>query len=102
MDKIKEFQRIASELSKMYKQKNSAYGDSFGTSFKKYGKISALTRISDKFNRFENLILNENIDANDEKVEDTLRDLASYCIMTIVEIESSSENKEKSSNKLLG
>ena len=34
--------------------------------------------------------------------EDTLRDLASYCIMTIVEIESSSENKEKSSNKLLG
>lgn len=86
MDKIKAFKDIADGLSDLYKQKNTAYGDSFGRSIDKYGPIAGLTRISDKFNRLENLILNPNTNVGDERVTDTLLDLASYCIMLNIEL----------------
>jgi hypothetical protein len=38
--------------------------------------------MSDKFNRFKSLIKNP-AQVSDEKIEDTLIDLASYAIMTI-------------------
>ena len=101
-NKIERFKEIANELSDLYAQKNTAYGDSFGTSFKKYGPISSLTRISDKFNRFENLMLHTNINQGDERIEDTLRDMASYCIMTLIELECVKEqNKTTKSDKQL-
>lgn len=81
------FQRLANELSDLYKRKNSAYGNSFSTSVQSYGLIAALTRISDKFHRLENLILHPNVDVGDERLIDTLKDLASYAIMTIIEVE---------------
>ena len=82
------FSRISNELSQMYSAKNHDYGDSFGRSVRNYGLISALTRISDKFNRLESLVLNPNgARVSSERLEDTLRDLASYCIMTIMCLE---------------
>lgn len=91
MDKVKQFMDITDSLSKLYENKNHDYGDSFGISFKKYGKISALTRISDKFNRFESLMLGKEQKVQDEKVEDTLKDMASYCIMTLIEMQNNSK-----------
>ena len=85
-NKAERFEEIAKELAELYKQKNTAYGDSFGRSIAKYGKIAGLTRISDKFNRLENLILNPDINSGDEKVADTLLDMASYCIMLYMEL----------------
>lgn len=79
---VKEFRNIALGLADLYEKKNRNYGDSFGKSLEKYGKISALTRISDKFNRLENGILSKDFDPDDESLEDTLLDMASYCIMT--------------------
>lgn len=85
VDNVVRFGRIARELSNLYERKNTDYGDSFGRSVEKYGLISALTRISDKFNRLESLILNgEHTEVNDESLDDTLKDLAAYCIMTVV------------------
>ena len=85
VDNVVRFSRIARELSNLYERKNTDYGDSFGRSVEKYGLISALTRISDKFNRLESLILNgEHTEVNDESLDDTLKDLAAYCIMTVV------------------
>ena len=85
VDNVVRFGRIARELSNLYERKNADYGDSFGRSVEKYGLISALTRISDKFNRLESLILNgEHTEVNDESLDDTLKDLAAYCIMTVV------------------
>ena len=85
-DKVEKFREIANDLADLYAQKNTAYGDSFGRSIEKYGKIAGLTRISDKFNRLENLILNPSISQGDEKVADTLLDMASYCIMLYMEM----------------
>lgn len=80
---VSAFERIATELSDLYRRKNNDYGDSFGKSYAAYGPISALTRISDKFHRLEHLILDGSPQV-DESLEDTLRDLASYAIMTLV------------------
>ena len=81
------FSRIANGLADLYRIKNSAYGNSFSTSVQSYGLIAALTRISDKFHRLENLILHPNVDVGDERLIDTLKDLASYAIMTVMEVE---------------
>lgn len=81
------FEEIALSLSDLYSKKNPVYGNSFERSLKKYGKISGLTRISDKFNRLEKIITNPDIETNDESLEDTLLDLASYCIMMKMALE---------------
>ncbi len=79
--------QLHEEQQQLYKVKNQKYGDSFGISVQKYGLISALTRMSDKWNRIENLILNNDSGTDDESLIDSLKDLANYCNMTIIEIE---------------
>lgn len=85
MDKVKVFKDIANEISALYAKKNEAYGDSFGQTYEKLGIISAVTRISDKYNRLCSLATNKDIDDLGESIEDTLIDLAAYSIMTLVE-----------------
>lgn len=91
VDKTVRIQELANQLAETYRRKNADYGDSFGISVRKYGIIAALTRMSDKWNRLENLILhmdkNSVPNVSDESVLDTLLDLATYCMMTIMEIE---------------
>ena len=87
MDKIKRHKELCEELNKIYAQKNEKYGDSFGISVQKYGLIAALTRMSDKFNRLEQLILTRSDGTADESLMDTLLDLSNYTIMTVIELE---------------
>ena len=87
MNNVEKFKKIATELGELYEKKNKAYGNSFSDTYKKLGIISAVTRISDKFNRLCNLATNPDIDNLGESLEDTLRDMASYCIMTVMELE---------------
>lgn len=94
MTNVDRFREIAKELGDLYEKKNLAYGNSFSETYNKLGIISAVTRISDKFNRLCNLATNPDIDNLGESLEDTLRDMASYCIMTVMEL----ENENKLSN----
>ena len=87
MNNVEHFKKIATELGELYEKKDRAYGSSFSDTYKKLGIISAVTRISDKFNRLCNLATNPDIDNLGESLEDTLRDMASYCIMTVMELE---------------
>lgn len=77
---------ICSKLTKIYSAKNTDYGNSFGETFKKLGIISAVTRMSDKMNRLETLAVNHDAKVKDEKIEDTLMDMANYAIMTLIEL----------------
>lgn len=86
MDKVEQFRNIAEGLADLYERKNSDYGDSFGKTFQSLGIISAITRISDKYNRIVSLATNKEQKVKDEAIEDTLRDMASYCIMTLIEL----------------
>ena len=71
----------------IYELKNQKYGNSFDISVEKYGLISALTRMSDKWNRIENLILTHDNGTDDESLKDSLMDLANYCNMTVLILE---------------
>lgn len=93
MTQTEHFRKVADELGNLYEAKNKAYGNSFGETFQKLGIISAITRISDKYNRLCNLATNPDIDNLGESLDDTLRDLASYCIMTIIELNKSNQEK---------
>lgn len=83
---IEQFKEITDSLCRLYEMKNRCYNNSFGDTYKKLGIISAVTRISDKYNRLCNLATNPDIDNLGESIEDTLRDMASYCIMTLMEM----------------
>ena len=100
-DNVQRFRRISQDLANLYALKNEDYGDSFGRSVEKYGLISALTRISDKFNRLESLILvHGNAKVSDESLDDTLKDLAAYCIMTLVAREQQKEKENRNTEDL--
>lgn len=80
----KSVRQVLRKMGDIFTVKNEKYGNSFEVSIDKYGMIAALTRISDKFNRIENLILNNDEGTPDESVMDTLIDMANYCVMTAV------------------
>ncbi|MHB1154513.1 MAG: DUF1599 domain-containing protein [Eubacteriales bacterium] len=78
-------------LNDIYRKKNHDYGDSFGLTYRKLGIISAITRITDKVNRLQTLVV-DNAQVQDESIRDTLFDLANYAIMTVIEMEGDDKN----------
>ena len=75
---------ILNEIRQLHNRKNADYGDSFDKTLDEFGLVASATRMSDKFNRFKSLIrCGNSARVEDEKIEDTLIDLASYAIMTI-------------------
>lgn len=84
--KVEQHYAICQKLNQVYKAKNHDYGDSFGNTYKKLGIISAVTRLSDKMNRLMSLAVSHDAQVKDEKIEDTLLDMANYSIMTLIEL----------------
>lgn len=87
-DKVQRFRELAAHIYSTYQKKNADYGDSFSRSIDSYGYVAGLVRMSDKWNRL-NALLSPGAErkVEDEKVQDTLLDLASYCIMMAMEVE---------------
>ena len=75
------FQVITEKMLETYKKKNHDYGNSFDQSLDKHGLVAAIVRIGDKMNRIETLCKNT-AQVSDESIADTLLDMANYCIMT--------------------
>lgn len=85
------FSTVTRELNELYERKNHDYGNSFGDTFVKLGIVSAVTRIYDKVNRIISLATKKERKVSDERIEDTLMDLANYSIMTLVELRKQKE-----------
>lgn len=92
MDKQQEFKNITTKMSELYNAKNHDYGDAFGQTFAELGIISAITRISDKTNRLKSLATKDQR-VDDERIEDTLIDLANYAVMTLVELKDNDDTQ---------
>lgn len=82
----KNFESICIELIKLQSKKNADYGDSFNKSMDEFGIIAALIPLTNKINRLKSLTLNNDVQVKSESIDDTLRDLACYAIMTIVNL----------------
>ena len=78
------FEQLANQLIDTQKRKNADYGSSFDQTLNEFGLVASATRMSDKFNRFKSLMrCGSTARVEDEKIEDTLMDLAAYAIMTV-------------------
>lgn len=86
---------LTNELLKIYTEKNADYGDSFSKSYKEFGIIAPVVRMSDKMERIKQLSKGEDIKVKDESLHDTLIDMANYALMTAVEMELESEKEGK-------
>lgn len=94
------YNSIIKDMSKTYEAKNADYGDSVGDTYNKFGDVSFLTRITDKYNRILSLSDKGSCgEVKDESLDDTILDLANYCVLWLVEREHKSSKipKEKQS-----
>ena len=85
-ENVVSFRDIQDKLVNIYAKKNHDYGDSFNEGCNELGVGYAFSRIFDKTKRFQTLaksIMNNNlsIEVQDETIEDTIMDLANYCMM---------------------
>lgn len=87
------YNSIISQMSKTYEAKNADYGDSVGATYNKFGDVSFLTRITDKYNRILSLSnKGECGQVKDESLNDTILDMANYCILWLVERKAKKDN----------
>ena len=81
---VDRFETITKNMLKIFKQKNHDYGNSFEQSLNDEGIAASRIRLRDKWNRFVQLSRGRNAQVNEESIQDTLLDMASYAIMTIM------------------
>ena len=89
MDRSGIYEYILNHLEETYRAKNNDYGNSVADTYDKFGCVSFLVRITDKYNRLMTLC-NPNAPeqkVKDEKIDDTILDLANYCLLWLVERE---------------
>lgn len=85
--KAKRHQELLNGLHETFVRKNHDYGDSFSVTFKEFGIISFIVRAQDKWNRIKSLSMDGKSAKVAESLQDTLLDLANYCIMASMELE---------------
>jgi len=96
---VAEFEKITTQMFETYKKKNADYGSSFDDLFDEFGMTSALIRMKDKYNRLKSITEKKDIQVKDESVEDTLLDLANYCILTVLKLRKDRDFKHASKFK---
>ena len=77
---MEEYKKIVTETMELCVQKNKDYGSSVEDTFEKFGDISYLVRITDKYNRICSLLNGEG-EVKDESIDDTIRDMANYSFL---------------------
>ena len=79
-----EHKKLCDLMHETYIKKNSDYGNSFSDLYDEYGSIISEIHIREKFDRFKQLRTNES--QVGESIEDTLMDMANYCLLTLLEM----------------
>ena len=82
-DKVETFSNIVKEMTELYAKKNDDYGNSFDEGCDRIGIGYPLGRLLDKMNRLIACMGKEDEMQINESIEDTLKDLACYSVMTL-------------------
>lgn len=90
-EKIELHKQLLDNLHTLYVTKNKDYGDSVHDTYEKYGLVSFLVRLEDKLNRARTLSKQEAL-VKDEKIEDTLLDMANYAVLAVIELQGDRNN----------
>lgn len=83
------YKSIVGEMTDIFVAKNNDYGNSFADAVSELGIIAGITPIMFKFNRLKNLIKGQESMVKSESIEDTLMDMANYCILLMMELKKS-------------
>ena len=94
-NKEERFKEITEQMAKTFVAKNKDYGNSFDKTIDEEGYVAFQVRALDKLHRFKSIICNQKQEVKDESVIDTLHDLANYCIMCSIKIESDMSDGNK-------
>ena len=92
-------QKICDEMHDLYIRKNRDYGGSVTETYNKFGLTSYLVRMCDKLNRVINLSQSKDILVEDERIEDTLLDLANYSILALIDIKMDNKLKPQKASE---
>lgn len=92
-EKIEAHKELLDGLHNLYVTKNRDYGDSVHDTYEKYGLVSFLVRLEDKLNRARTLSKQAAV-VQDEKIEDTLLDMANYAVLAVLELKGDRTNNE--------
>ena len=84
MSKYEIHAKICEELTQIYSNKNQDYGDSFAIVRAKVPDAIRV-RLWDKMLRLDNLLSGADALVQSETIEDTLKDMANYCLMELIE-----------------
>lgn len=85
------YDELLAKMKDIHDRKNKDYGNSAHDTYAKYGLVSYLTRMDDKMNRITSLYKNKEQLVDDEKITDTLIDLANYAVMAVEDLSRGSE-----------
>lgn len=83
-DTQKAFKEAANEIVELHSKKNENYGNSFSKLYDELGEMAGLVPLYNKLDRLTNLVKGKQ--NYFESKEDTLKDLASYALMMLVEV----------------
>lgn len=82
--KYKLHKQICDDLHELYVTKNMEYGDSFS---KAYNELGMIAPIVDMYHKLQRIIsIHDKDEVTYESVEDSLRDLANYSLMALLEL----------------
>lgn len=95
---LKRFKELTEQMYSITEKKNSDYTGDNASPFKNFTMVETMgfatteqgftTRIMDKVMRVAGFVKNGSLKVVDEKVTDTLLDLANYCLLFICYLES--------------
>lgn len=88
------FEELTKQMLETFKKKNADYGDSTTQTFKEFGLTSYAIRLNDKLNRIKSFCKKGELEVKDESCIDTLMDMASYCLLAVIDIKNQKENNE--------
>lgn len=80
------FESVLDEMKELHAKKNADYGDAAHVNFLKYGPVAYLSRLSEKMQRAEHILLSGKCEVKDEPLTETLIDIAITSAMLYMEL----------------
>ena len=93
------FEEILETMLSTYKAKNADYGSSFDKTLNEFGLVASVVRLNDKMERIKSLIKSD-AKVLDEKIDDTLLDMANYAVLTLLWLRNKDFNNDDVDNAL--
>ena len=90
LEDLQKFETLQKECFEIFKNKNKDYG----RAYKDFSTIGLIIRINDKIKRMLNITETGIVLVNDEKLSDTMRDLANYSLIALMELDSKKKVKK--------